>query len=42
MIEIILDRYNNEFIFITNSDGSTQSMPKSVWDEIKAAEENNG
>ena len=37
-----LDGTSEQHVVIDNGDGSFTSMPKSVWDEIKAAEENNG
>jgi hypothetical protein len=34
-IEIIKDeKYNEEIVFITNDDGTTTSMPKSVYDTL--------
>jgi hypothetical protein len=42
MIEIIIDRYSNEFVIITNEDGSTLSMLKSTYDEQQKAAELGG
>ena len=37
-MEIITDQYGNEVVFITNEDGTTLSMLKSTYDELKANE----
>lgn len=37
MIEILTDKYGTEIVLITNEDGSTVSMSKSVYDEQQAA-----
>ena len=39
-MEIILDTLGNEIAYIVNEDGTTVSMPKTVWDELEAAKEN--
>ena len=36
MMEIIVDRYGNEVVFITNEDGTTMSMLKSTYDQQQA------
>lgn len=35
-IEYVNDSFGTEHVVITNEDGSTVSMPKSVWDELQA------
>ena len=37
MIEFLEDSFGTEIALITNEDGSTTSMPKSVYDEQQAA-----
>ena len=37
-MEIIKDTYGNEIAYIVNEDGTTISMLKSIYDELKANE----
>jgi hypothetical protein len=38
-MEIIVDSFGNEIVYIVNDDGTTLSMLKSTWDELEAAKE---
>ena len=41
-MEILMDSFGNEIVYIVNADGTTLSMLKSTWDELQAQKELGG